>query len=250
MDDLENNFQAGNMNFEKYGEPDCNDAANISHPSCQIKFCSGPEGYSHPNCKQGNQAGNGSDNPFGNGASNGDLSTQEDDEFLGEQGLANNLNGESSALGSLAKGSSSAGGSGLGGGGGSGGGLGALDQGSEAGSVSNGDSNFMRNLNGTKGYSSSGGKWGASGGGGYSYASGSRRELLKTTSPKPFNLKGLLNKKDVNARGVASSKVGTRKGEIGAKHEDIWTRMSRRYQNICISNRLWHCQEREIKFNH
>ena len=217
----------------------CKDPTDLSNPYCRQQFCAQPGSLSLPECQ-----GPGSNTPpsqkvgldgsnsfgsanFGSRGANADLNGIGDG--LGEQLPAtgnNEINGREVV-------STQGGTGGLPGGGGGGGGAPA-DSGGGGGAANKLNTNTLHGLASGNGYSVS--SMGLSGGGGYSnpVRNGSNKKA------KPFDLKQFLPKKNIQRKlaGLSASHSGLA-GQLAGKHDDIFKRVSNKYREMCILNRLY-----------
>lgn len=208
----------------------CSRPGAQSLPMCQAFLDNNPQ-FQLPNLGDGlvQNNGLGGDSEF----DLGDLTEDEQDaEFQVFDPTGSGL--------ATATGSAGGGGGGLSGGGGGGGDFGAGAGGS--GGMLDLNSKILRGLSSGRGYTSSAGGT-RSGGGFRGYASGSRKPASKG---KKFSLKDYLpGGKKAKSRGLASA-LGN--PEIGAKTDNIFKRISNRFYQVCMKDRLYDCAS--VRANH
>ena len=217
----------------------CTDPTDLSNPYCRQQFCSQPGSINLPEC-QGQQAntnnkvgGGGGPTSFGSASfgtrgGNADLGGADDGLGTQQPGTGNHEIGSRSAVTAQAGGSGGVPGGGATGGGGAGyGGGGARQKGLKT--------DILGGVGGGSGYSVS--RMGVRGGGGYSNPVGRGNGRKKN---KPFDLKKYLPKKDAKRKLAGlSGKRSTLSSQLAGKHENIWSRVSNKYKEMCILNRLY-----------
>ncbi|MCB0390138.1 MAG: hypothetical protein KDD58_02550 [Bdellovibrionales bacterium] len=217
----------------------CSDPTDLSNPYCRQQFCSQPGSMNLPECQSASNvtrnklgSGSGSSVPFGAaGGTRESVDLGGADEGLGNQlpSTGNNEIGDRSVV--ATQGGTTGG---LPGGGGTGGG-GASGGGGGGGQQKGLKTDILGGLGGGSGYSVS--SMGFGGGGGYSNPVGGSGRNNKA---KPFDLAKYLPKKPPQ-RKLAGLSGGGRglSGQIAGKHENIWSRVTNKYIEYCLTNRLY-----------
>ncbi len=222
----------------------CADASDLSNPYCRQQFCAQPGSASLPECQGaniGNQKvgsnfnGNSSFSGGGFGERGSDVDLSGLDNNNSPQGAGTNPTEITQAsVANTKPGGGGGGGGGLGGGDGSGGGGAGSSGGGTAGKLK---TNIFNGFSSGSGYSVS--KMGFSGGGGYSNPTGRGGAGKKKNSKFDLN-KFLPNgKKRPPQRRLAGLAGSGKKSPYAGKHANIWTRVSNKYKEMCITNRLW-----------
>ncbi|MCB9024790.1 MAG: hypothetical protein H6625_00600 [Bdellovibrionaceae bacterium] len=216
----------------------CNDPSDLSNPYCRQQFCTQPGTSNAPECQGINpiqaKVGGGSgssnfSNSFGSKGSLADLSGANNDEGqpqlpgtqaieIGERKASQTQAGQGGGLPGAP--------------GGGGGGDSGYDT---AGGTAKGlNTNVLSGLASGNGYSVSASNF--QGGGGYSNPVGGGGDDKK----KPFDLKKFLPNKAPPQRKLAglSGPKDSLAGQLAGKHENIFTRVSNKYKEMCILNRL------------
>ena len=213
---------------------DCSDPTNASNPFCQAQ-CSTPGSENNPLCRSNSKV----DAIGGNdGATSVDFGSRGDTEAnVGDDIDPSQLDvtGGAEPTPQSSQGVAARSGGGLPGGGGSPGAFGGGGGGRGGGSKGY-DTNILKGTRGGGGYSVSRGG-GVRGGGGFKgYGSGGKGA---SKAGKKFDLKSFLpGRKNDPRRKLAGMGLGTKANQVGNKHGDIWTAVSKRYYQMCITNRL------------
>ncbi|MCB0390723.1 MAG: hypothetical protein KDD58_05520 [Bdellovibrionales bacterium] len=217
----------------------CSDPTDLSNPYCRQQFCSQPGSMNLPECQGANNVtqnklggGSGSSVPFGAaGGTRESVDLGGADESLGNQlpSTGNNEIGDRSVV--ATQGGTSGGVPGGGGTGGGGGGAAGGGGGQQKGLKTD----ILGGLGGGSGYSVS--SMGFGGDGGYSNPVGSGGRNAKA---KPFDLAKYLPKKPPQRKlaGLGGGGGGLN-GQIAGKHENIWSRVTNKYIEYCVTNRLY-----------
>lgn len=217
----------------------CNDPSDLSNPYCRQQYCSQPGTASAPECQQASTNTNSLAKPgyptnnYGGGNMKTASSAYADGIIppTAQQGPGDqNFDPQKSGIAQTAAGG---GGGPPGGGGGSGGAAGYDNP--AAGGRGKLKTGIFQGFSSGSGYSVS--SMGFQGGGGYSNpTNGSGNKNNKTN---PFDLKKFLPKKVPQRKLAGLTGPSGTNGELAAKHDNIFIRVSNKYQQMCIQNRLW-----------
>lgn len=218
----------------------CNDPSDLSNPYCRQQFCSQPGTANAPECQNANSVqakvgggsgpSNFSNNSFGSKSSKADLSGPglEDGQpqlpgtkpiEIGERKASQTQAGAGGGLPGAP--------------GGGGGGDSGYDTSSARSKGLN--TNVLNGLASGNGYSVSASSF--QGGGGYSNPVG---RAGGNDKKEPFDLKKFLPKQAPPQRKLAglTGPQNTLAGQLAAKHDNIFVRVSNKYREMCIMNRL------------
>lgn len=219
----------------------CSDPSDLSNPYCRQQFCSQPGTANLPECQNNSLVSN---KPGGSSGSSGfsSLGGGGGSVYDADLGGADLGDGQQQLPGTqtveIGDRRISQTQPGLGGGlppGGGGGGGGDSGYGTASGGQRGLNTNILNGLSSGSGYSVASG--GLQGGGGYSNPVGNAK---KDDKNKPFDLKQFLPKKPPPQRKLAglTGPKDSLEGQLAGKHENIFTRVSNKYKEMCILDRL------------
>ena len=213
----------------------CSAAGASANPICQAQ-CQAPGAENDPICQSilQNLAGTNTAVNFASGA--------EADETFDVAGIFED--DQEVNVGDIAEGTSTtataspSGGGGLSGGGGGGGGGGSSGAGGIAGARN--PSSILKGTKSGNGYSAGGSKLRSGSGGGYrGPASGSAKGAYK--KGKKFSLKDFLPGGKANPKRGLAGFSRSKNSQLGAKTDDLFNRITARFYEICLKNRLYDC---------